>query len=176
MCKAALLFPPDYETQNIKVSSTGKSGLMISIVHRYILTGKIKLVSGGSSSVKVSIQVSKSAIGWGVNFVLSCKNRTRKNREYFSTQWKIAQCYCIKLPSMCVLMWLSLADDWGVAILEPTSCKMHCICNEKNKLQPEMLSQANVKLSALREVKYNITIKPCPADMWMRGLCQGKTL
>lgn len=47
--------------------------------HTNELTGKMKLVSGGSSSVNLSIQVSRSAIDGAVNCVLSDKNRRGKN-------------------------------------------------------------------------------------------------
>lgn len=32
-----------------------------------------------------------------------------------------------------IRLWLSLADESGVAILDPMSSKMHWICNDENK-------------------------------------------
>lgn len=47
------------------------------------LTGKMKLVSGGSSFVKLSIQVSRFAIGWAENFVFSrIKKRRNKLKKH----------------------------------------------------------------------------------------------
>lgn len=137
----------------------------------------MKLVSGGSSSVNLSIQISRSAIGWAVNFVLSYKNRTEKNKPKRSSSTQDTIFYCIRLASKCILMWLSLADDRGVAMLEPTSCKMHCICNEKKEHAVRNRIYSWCKMSAIKKVnKCKMKTKPCPADMWTCGLCRGKTL
>lgn len=54
------------------------------------LTGKMKLVSGGSSFVKLSIQVSRFAIGWAENFVFSRikkrRNKWKKNTKSLNTR------------------------------------------------------------------------------------------
>lgn len=44
-------------------------------------TGMMKLVSAGSSTVKSSIHVSRSEVGWAANLVLSTKNRTKWNQS-----------------------------------------------------------------------------------------------
>lgn len=97
------------------------------------LTGMMKLVSGGSCTVNSSIHVSRSEVGWAVNLVLSSKNRTNQN------QWT-PNPYCFLNPFLlqtrlkkCIRMWLSLADERGVAIFDPMSSKMHWICNDWNK-------------------------------------------
>lgn len=83
-CKAALLFPPDCDTQWISVNVTGTSWTQKnSVSYRCTceLTGKMKLVSGGSSAVNASIQVSRSVIGPAVNFVLSYKKQNREKNK-----------------------------------------------------------------------------------------------
>lgn len=37
--------------------------------------------------------------------------------------------FSVDVKKKCIRMWLSLADERGVAILEPMSSKMHWICN-----------------------------------------------
>ena len=177
-CKAALLFPPDCDTQWISVSVTGTSWTQKNSYRCTCeLTGKMKLVSGGSSAVNLSIQVSRSAIGAAVNFVLSYKkqNREKINPKHLeSTQDTIF--HCITPAGKCVLVWLSLAVDRGVAMLEPTSCKMHCIYDEKSKNNVKNLLSGWCKMSAMTEVnKCNVKFKPCPADLWTCVLCPRKT-
>lgn len=180
-CKAALLFPPDCDTQWISVNVTGTSWTQknsVSYRRTCELTGKMKLVSGGSSAVNASIQVSRSVIGPAVNFVLSYKKQNReKNKPKGSWSTQDTIFHGITPTGNCILVWLSLADDRGVAILEPTSCKMHCIYDEKSKNNVKNPLSGWCTMSLMNEVnKCNMKLKPCPADLWTCVPCRRKTL
>lgn len=83
-CKAALPFPPDCKPHNKALIATDRS-LDLNLTRTNELTGKMKLVSGGSSSVNVSIQFSRSAIGCAVNVVFSYKRGTEQNEPMRSS-------------------------------------------------------------------------------------------
>ena len=102
------------------------------------LTGSMKLVRGGNSLVNSSIHVSSSAIGPGLNVVFS---KITKLQLYL--RWHNENEFRLKnkllIPDVfggdLVLLWISLAEDTGVATFDPTSCKTHWIWRKNNQIQ-----------------------------------------
>lgn len=88
------------------------------------LTGKMKFFRGGSLLANESIQISKLTIGRAVNLVLPLEKINKKCMLF--SKMTTATFDLIRY----VLMWLSRAEDIGVAIFAPTSSNIHCICKK----------------------------------------------